>query len=395
MMAMHRFYYLLLFPFAVFADEPVEPFSFQTNDYVQLEQDIRSWWFTSDREKSIPLDVEDFLIGRLSDLRAPVTRSAQSSRDISIEILSRSDARVVPRMVELLKHADPLKRMAAIEILRYQGLKTDELIDQVLALSSDPDSRVVGEVATSLVACTNQIDKAILVGIKLLEMEGTVQGRAAGALGSIALNAPDDQRRKITWRLIELSGSNNGFVSRWSLSSLQSLMSTFSMPEQEAFVVRLLPLLAPDNRYLQRVAATIASVGTAGRSAIPRFKQVMKTMDEEDRVSFAVSLWHVEQEPDEVFAVFKQALKSKDRMVQYYGFRGLSAMGEQAIDALPEVTRFLNGPDRSDRVRALKCIGAMGPVAGKALPLVERSLQSNDAYEMNAARAAREAIEVL
>ena len=265
---------------------------------------------------------------------------------------SAEPAVAVPKLIPMLKDANPEVRQKAAQALGTMGTAAEVAVPHLIPLLSDSDRNVRWVTAQELGWMRTAAEVAIPHLIPLLsDSYEYVRGGAASALGDMGKAAqiaiPD---------LIPLLSDSNEYVRYYAASALGDMGKA-----AEVAIPDLIPLLSDsDNSVRWSAVSALVGIATDAQVAIPQ-----------------VAI------PDLI-----PLLSDSNKSCRYYAAKALGTMGTAAEVAIPHLIPLLSDSDNSVRGNASEALGTMGTAAEVAIPYLTLLLtDSNEYARANAASA--------
>ena len=331
---------------------------------------------------------------------------------------SAEPAVAVPKLIPMLKDANPEVRQKAAQALGTMGTAAEVAVPHLIPLLSDSDRNVRWVTAQELGWMRTAAEVAIPHLIPLLsDSYEYVRGGAASALGDMGKAAqiaiPDlipllsDSNEYVRQhaaqalgkmgtaahfaipRLIPLLSDSNEYVRGGAASALGDMgkAAQIAIPD-------LIPLLSDSNEYVRYYAASaLGDMGKAAEVAIPDLIPLLSDSDNSVRWSAVSALVGIATDaqvaiPQVAIPDLIPLLSDSNKSCRYYAAKALGTMGTAAEVAIPHLIPLLSDSDNSVRGNASEALGTMGTAAEVAIPYLTLLLtDSNEYARANAASA--------
>jgi HEAT repeat protein len=289
----------------------------------------------------------------------------------ALHSLAEGGARVVPRLIEALKH--PRARYWACLVLSEIGPDAKDAVPALVGLLSDTDPEVRREAIMALGAIGEGARPAIGDLAKALDdQDNAVASSAAFTLGKLgpvakpAIGALEKVRTQ--------PNSLSPVISNWALAKIEPE----NQDRRQTAVAELTQALASKEPRV-RVAALhgLADLKANGPEVIAQVARLLKDADAEARATAADALASF-GEP--ALPALMTALG--DPELRGYALAGIGRIGAKAKQAVPLIASAIGDSSPDLRREALFVLAAVGPDAAPATPIVVKVLENDPSPEV-------------
>ena len=307
------------------------------------------------------------------------THYTEDTIDILQDVLARVRAtrQVMPELVRLLKHENPLVRRFAAAELSDLDADAKPGVPALVEALADPRPEVRGNVAVALSGIGPDARAALpaLLGMLRGDPELRLRRRAAEAIASIG-----QAERSVVVDLTAALDSGDDRLSAAAASALGRLD-----PPPVAAVPALVRALGSAHTDVATAAArALGRIGAPARKAEPALRPLLRHADALLRFNAAVALMKIAP-PDQ------EALDTIIEGELVTGGR-LRELGDRARPGVPALVHALKGENVDRSVAAARALASMGAAADAAVPELVSALTSKSPEVRRTAAAALGAI---
>jgi HEAT repeat protein len=279
------------------------------------------------------------------------TSAAQAERTVHEQPTAAADATppAAPSLDDLRKTLtatdDSRTRVLTLDEIATFGSKAKDALPDVLAMTSDPESRVRWHAVRTIGLIGEDAISAIPVLIKLLQDEDPITvAQAAAAIRHIH---EDDERTDTQDQDAALYEA-----------AVAPLVATTLHPDARArrAAVRAIQTLHADSETLAGLLA--------------------KVLADSDPAVILPALHTLADMGDDAVPVLIEALKVPG--ARYWAAVALAEIGAEAVPAAEQLTNLAKEGEPEERMQAMLALAAIGPPAVSATPVLVEALSSND-----------------
>lgn len=318
-------------------------------------------------------------------LRGGNNRVVQTAAEIMGEI--GPDAKLATQaLIAMLDNPIPDNKSAAINALHKIGVTSRALSDSLIPfLESENDTMRFAAARALIPICRKE---PVVIG----QLTDFAEGRTDTCQRLVAVIFNELGRKKavsaIPWLLIQVKHENadNRQEAVGALAAVgsgrdevlaalfESLRDTaepvrseaaLALGKMESRIKEIIPHLIamlddPDSRALRIAVYALGEAGAPAKDAVPRLTALLDHPNDAVRGRAAESLILITKKKDPGMSVLVACLKSADPWARNIAVGGMSQIGSQAAEALPELAPMLNDPDTRVRYNTVVALGNIG-----------------------------------